>query len=484
MPATVTHYLHAVSVLSAPGGSFTQDICTPAFLLGAQGSDFLYFHRILPIVWRGKSRRDLGIKLHRIKADCLFSSFARYLAAHPNAREARSYAMGFLCHYALDSTAHPFVYAMQKALIERDHIRRNGIFVHNRIESAIDVILLNERCRERGNDFNFDKALTTDRQIIRACADIVSHAVAELTGEQLPTAVFERGFDDFRALQRFSRDPHGVKYRLIRGIERVAFLPRSLSTFVRTSAADRSFDYMNAAAGEWQNPYSPDDEPKRLTFDEIFDQSVGFATDLCRKFSRCLASGRTAVDFTKNKSYKTGMVIMAPLFDDTAAPTALPDGKETSQMNEMKRIASFCVDHTKLERGIYVSRIDGDIVTYDLRTVKPNSGNYMPTAAMHTIEHLFATYARNSADGGKVIYFGPMGCRTGFYFLVRDMSDDAVLELVRGGFRFIADYSGVIPGSSEIECGNYLEHDLDGAKMIAKSYADLLETKTVNDMNY
>ena len=91
----------------------------------------------------------------------------------------------------------------------------------------------------------------------------------------------------------------------------------------------------------------------------------------------------------------------------------------------MKKIASFCVDHTKLKKGIYVSRVDGDVVTYDLRMCTPNAGSYLENAAQHTFEHLFATYARNSKYTDSVVYVGPMGCRTGFYFLVRDTMSHA-----------------------------------------------------------
>ena len=96
----------------------------------------------------------------------------------------------------------------------------------------------------------------------------------------------------------------------------------------------------------------------------------------------------------------------------------------------MERITSFCVDHDKIGKGIYVSRIDGDITTYDLRTRIPNGGDYMDHVTMHSMEHMFATYIRNSAIGANVIYFGPMGCRTGFYLLVRGLDNETVLATV------------------------------------------------------
>ena len=139
----------------------------------------------------------------------------------------------------------------------------------------------------------------------------------------------------------------------------------------------------------------------------------------------------------------------------------------------MKQIASFTIDHDLLEKGMYVSRIDGDVITYDIRMKKPNQGDYLSNGALHTFEHLFATYARNSRYAQDVVYAGPMGCRTGFYFLLRDaVSKQEALELVRESFQFIVDFEGEIPGSKRRECGNYLEHDLPGAKAVA---ADMLE---------
>ncbi len=135
----------------------------------------------------------------------------------------------------------------------------------------------------------------------------------------------------------------------------------------------------------------------------------------------------------------------------------------------MKRIQSFCVNHDKLKKGIYLSRIDGDAVTYDIRMVIPNGGIYLDCDGMHTIEHLFATFVRNSEYSDNVIYFGPMGCRTGFYFILRDkVSHKQAIKLILEAFQYIKDFEGEIPGSSKIECGNYLEHNL----LKAKSYAD------------
>ena len=151
----------------------------------------------------------------------------------------------------------------------------------------------------------------------------------------------------------------------------------------------------------------------------------------------------------------------------------------------MERIASFSVNHDKLEKGIYVSRIDGDVVSYDVRMKKPNGGDYLESPAMHTFEHLFATYARNSEFSDSVIYVGPMGCRTGFYLLLRDkVKKTDVIKLVKNSFEFIKNFDGEIPGNKREECGNYLEHDLKGAKLVAEDMIKVLADWTEEKMNY
>ncbi len=136
----------------------------------------------------------------------------------------------------------------------------------------------------------------------------------------------------------------------------------------------------------------------------------------------------------------------------------------------MKKIASFTVDHTKLDEGIYISRIDGDITTYDLRMRKPNTGDLISNAAMHSLEHMFATVVRNSVLADKVIYFGPMGCQTGFYLLMRSINHDETVQLVKETLKKICNYDGEMPGNSEIECGNYRNLDLSLAKDEAERY--------------
>ena len=144
---------------------------------------------------------------------------------------------------------------------------------------------------------------------------------------------------------------------------------------------------------------------------------------------------------------------------------------------ELKRIASFTVNHDYITEGMYISRIDGDITTYDLRTRMPNCDSFMENAPMHTAEHLFATYVRNSSIGDRVIYFGPMGCQTGFYLLVRDSEHQETFEVVKSVLRDIVAHEGEIPGVTKQECGNYKSHDLAGAKREFENYLKVLEKK-------
>lgn len=147
----------------------------------------------------------------------------------------------------------------------------------------------------------------------------------------------------------------------------------------------------------------------------------------------------------------------------------------------MKRIASFDVDHNKLLPGLYTSRKDESkgvkATTYDLRVTIPNSHPPMELAAIHTIEHLCATYLRNDDEfGSEVIYFGPMGCRTGFYLvLFGEKTPEEIYDKVVELFEFVKNFEGIIPGATAIECGNYLEHNLTWAKYYAEKY--LLELK-------
>jgi S-ribosylhomocysteine lyase len=156
----------------------------------------------------------------------------------------------------------------------------------------------------------------------------------------------------------------------------------------------------------------------------------------------------------------------------------------------MEKIKSFTIDHIKLQPGLYVSRKDAvgqeTVTTFDLRLTSPNEEPVMNTAEMHTMEHLAATYLRNDPQWkSKVLYFGPMGCRTGFYLLLAgDYTSEEALPLVLDCFRFIAQFRGDVPGASAKDCGNYLDMNLPMANYWGRRYAALLENITADRLVY
>jgi len=146
----------------------------------------------------------------------------------------------------------------------------------------------------------------------------------------------------------------------------------------------------------------------------------------------------------------------------------------------MEKIPSFTVNHLILNPGVYISRIDvagkEQITTYDLRITKPNAEPVMNTAEVHTIEHLGATFLRNSEEKDNIIYFGPMGCRTGFYLITKKgLKQEGLMKLLKDTFSFISTYEGNIPGASARDCGNYSDQSLDMAHYFAKKYLKTLD---------
>ena len=152
----------------------------------------------------------------------------------------------------------------------------------------------------------------------------------------------------------------------------------------------------------------------------------------------------------------------------------------------MERIASFQVDHNKLRPGLYLSRQDGNVITYDLRFKTPNTDDLLSNAEMHSVEHIIATLLRNSAQKDAVIYFGPMGCQTGFYFLFHgnQLTHAQAIDLLKGVFEQGAAFEGEMPGKSAVECGNYRNLDVALAKAQCAYYADVIRSWTEEALAY
>ncbi|MDR3729702.1 MAG: S-ribosylhomocysteine lyase [Oscillospiraceae bacterium] len=152
----------------------------------------------------------------------------------------------------------------------------------------------------------------------------------------------------------------------------------------------------------------------------------------------------------------------------------------------MERIASFTVDHNKLQPGLYLSSRDGDVTTFDLRFKKPNTGDLLSNAQLHSVEHLIATFLRNSPQKEAVIYFGPMGCQTGFYFLFdsRLLTDAQAIELLQEVFAQAGAYHGEMSGKSPKECGNYINLDTELGREACQWYAQLIAHWTEAQLAY
>lgn len=153
-------------------------------------------------------------------------------------------------------------------------------------------------------------------------------------------------------------------------------------------------------------------------------------------------------------------------------------------MDTQNQIVSFQVDHDIITPGVYLSRIDGDIVTLDLRTRTPNGGEYMDSLTMHSVEHMFATYIRNSSLKDQVIYFGPMGCQTGFYLCLRNVSPPEANPVILKTLENIVNHEGEMYGNTRKECGNFANLSLQAAKEECARYLALLQQKNQTKFEY
>ena len=150
----------------------------------------------------------------------------------------------------------------------------------------------------------------------------------------------------------------------------------------------------------------------------------------------------------------------------------------------MKTEPSFGIDYNILKKGIYISKIDDDITTYDIRMKEPNRNEYLTNSAIHTIEHIFRAYIRNAEFSDNIIYFGPMGSRTGFYLITKSLTDKYSIEFIKDAFEHVAEFWGRIPAASPKECGNCLEHNLPQAKEEAKEFLETIRDWTKDDLEY
>lgn len=312
MPATITHYLHAETVRDrlAEKGIRTD---RSMLLWGAQGPDIMYFHRAMPHQL-GKSLRRAGSALHCCDPERLFCTMATLCGGEYGG--ALDYALGFLCHYSLDRTAHPYIYALQKAYIEKTAFKHNPSYIHNLAESSIDVVMLRELRGKSPFELDINNILDPDAGKISAQSAFLAAALAEILPQhRISQRSLAAAFRDMNRNAALMTD-RGGKKKLISALESVLHTGPALSSLLKGSAPDGSMDYMNTARTAWENPFDAAAEPQSSTFYELFDASVDDAVSLIGRFMQRVSGGRDAV--TDGRTFSRGIPYAENTEDDNS----------------------------------------------------------------------------------------------------------------------------------------------------------------------
>lgn len=302
MPALVTHYLHALDVLEKCSNL---NLNKDAFCLGAQGPDFFYFHRVIPLLQAGKSLRQVGSLIHSQTPDKLFEAFSKFLNKNDD-NISLSYTLGFIAHYSLDRVAHPFIFYIQSDIIKSEGIKYNPSYVHSRIEHNLDVIMLRDKLDVFANEFRSYECLTNNKDILKTSAQLLEFVINDLNIYKINENQILRAFLDSRFFQRLSYDPFSIKKSIVRFIEKICFMPESFSTFIRPMMEDNKYDYSNFEKNHWSNPFDDNSEQGNSSFFEVFDMAVDDAVNLINKFMTVLKENKN-FEFTDNLSFKTGL---------------------------------------------------------------------------------------------------------------------------------------------------------------------------------
>ena len=300
MPAQVTHYLQS------------QDVCEKlnidpryrdAVALGALGPDFLYYFKLFS---GGGSLHEIGVKLHSVGADELFSSFARYITAHPDDMQARFYAYGFLCHYAFDKIAHPYVYFVQDTIVNAEKYTKKPFFIHVRIEHFLDIIMMREKRECSVSEFGLKNCVPKNQSAIESASEIIAFVINEVLPDSKITANdCKKAFLDTRRALAISNDRTGIKRFGARLLETLCLMNKTVSYFVHPFMEDGEWDYSNYEKAEWVD--NTNGEKHDDSFFEMYDNSLEFSAQLCEKFGEYIQNKNTNIDFTGNfdmKGYK------------------------------------------------------------------------------------------------------------------------------------------------------------------------------------
>ncbi len=304
MPAAMTHYIHAQKVMKELDARGI-DTDAKMVLWGAQGPDIMYFHRAMPYQL-GKSLRRVGSFLHKSGPERFFRIMAELCR---NAySDVLSYAYGFLCHYSLDRTAHPYVYAMQEAYAEREGVKYNHSYIHNAIEHNIDVIILKKEKSLRPAEVNIDDMLSPDESVIKRQSELLSAVLAETMQDQKVTAKkIGQAFSDMRRNTLMMID-RGAKKKIVLRLEKILHTGPALSSLIEGEESDGMMDYMNLERNDWRNPFDKDSKASSETFYEVLDRAVCDTVKLILGFIKYRDGGFDG-SITGNVTFNRGIAV-------------------------------------------------------------------------------------------------------------------------------------------------------------------------------
>ncbi|MFR1435570.1 MAG: hypothetical protein ACLSS9_10100 [Acutalibacteraceae bacterium] len=302
MPAMITHYLFAKRVLSRLKKQGVETADYPMAMIGAQGPDVFFFHRVLP--WEfGKSYAHEGSRLHHISPAKLFEAFRRVLNQHPDDTALCGYVDGFFCHYALDRAAHPFVYYWQEELARRQPgYGTTPNQYHFRIESALDTLTLRRETGRLIRDFRLASVLPSTKQAdYGAVGRLYRPVFASLLGVDAPEAQLSLAPGDMRQAMILMTDRSEMRQKLLHGLERVARQGHILTSLLRPVHAD-DWDYANEEHRRWSNPFDSSYSSHDGFFD-IYDLAAAAAADMIRAFHEALPAGRSMLEITQDRGF-------------------------------------------------------------------------------------------------------------------------------------------------------------------------------------
>lgn len=310
MPALITHYFVGSHTIEGLPESIKNGLSVPAFDWGALGPDFLFFHRVIPYAPR-KSLRKYGSFLHRLDPKELFDLMFDVYKNGDFTGITRSYIFGFICHYSLDRTAHPYVYQLERQILESGKRQYMSIFIHNKIEHNIDVFVLEKERNLPGGRLNTSSLLTKDPEIINEISRFMCEVINTAFSKSCRPEEIAQSFYDTRRVCGALFDRFGIKRKVFRGLEKVLRIGPAVSGIIRPKKPDKDFDYINADKKRWF--YLSDKNMKRpfdSSFYDLTDKAVEDSNAMILAFSACLDSGEY-IDFTDSLSFGTGIKFAA-----------------------------------------------------------------------------------------------------------------------------------------------------------------------------